>query len=108
MYIDDDILSENMENLGVAIVERAAKDYKEALQKKQYTKTKDIEKFFHSPLCNLIMGDSVSPDYILKEIRTQVEEKRSRPINRAKLQEAKRGRERDYRNALKAERNNNG
>jgi hypothetical protein len=68
----------NYENLAIAILQQAAKDYRTALKNKNKKRAASLEKWFMSDWAQLLSNDM--GEIIIKKCRDQIGDKRRRVL----------------------------
>lgn len=83
MQIDRKYL-ENIEDLANAVVQMACKEYKNAYKANNKGALKNLNEFFYGEIFELYTLGRINPDYILREIRIQVDSRNEINMNRSR------------------------
>ena len=75
---------ENIEDLANAVVQLACKDYKNAYKVKNKGALKTLNNFFYGEIFELYTLGRIDPEFILREIRYQVDSRNEQNMNRSR------------------------
>lgn len=71
---------ERVKELCSAIVMQACKEYREAYKSNSKNALKRLNRFFYGSWFEQLTNSKIDPDYILRELRQQVDEKRDKAL----------------------------